>query len=47
MNIKITLNIVVYDLWFLRYRECPYSGTFPYITRLIIIFLCINNHNQV
>ena len=21
----------MYDLWFLRYRECPYSVTFPYM----------------
>ena len=21
------LKKIVYDLWFLRYRECPYSGT--------------------
>ena len=25
--IKHYLNIFVYNLWFLRYRECPYSGT--------------------
>ena len=24
---NISLNIFVYDLWYLRYREYPYSGT--------------------
>ena len=30
MNILV-ITIFVYDLWFLRYRECPYSDTFPTI----------------
>ena len=30
MNI-LFIKIFVYDLWFLRYLECPYSVTFPYI----------------
>ena len=27
---NLLINIFLYDLWFLRYRECPYSVTFPY-----------------
>ena len=31
MNI-LFIKHFVYDLWFLGYRECPYSVTFPYIS---------------
>ena len=27
MNIVFIKHFFLYDLWFLRYLECPYSGT--------------------
>ena len=31
MNILFIKHFFLKDLWILRYRECPYSVTFPYI----------------
>ena len=46
MNI---LLIFLYDLWFLRYRECPYSVTFIYIYKSYrMSFISLNsNHHQL
>ena len=45
MNI-LFINIIFYDLRFLRYRECPYSVTFPYTLLYITKYIngCIFVH---
>ena len=42
MNI-LFIKHFLYDLWFLRYRECPYSGTFR-ISLLSLIQFLNNNY---